>query len=159
MWRRTSTWYTGVRGSSTTLSWSTNAVRFPLSGRLIHSYPSNHSGWICWVGVYQPKNYPLGNSARHRATHSFASTFFHNFPLFFFSLWFAEVLCAGPCARHRGYRTVGLPRPCPFREYGPSAYETLWAQGCCWMLRRRCRKASLPEVFLPFHFWPMGVMG
>lgn len=33
---------------------------FSLSGRLIHSYPSNHSGRICWVGVYQPKNYPLG---------------------------------------------------------------------------------------------------
>lgn len=70
---------------STTLIWSTNAMRFSLSGRLIHSYPSNHSGRIFWVGIYQLKNYPLGNSARHRATHSFASTL-SQFSLVFFSL-------------------------------------------------------------------------
>lgn len=124
----------------------------PLSGRLIHSYPSDHSSRICWVGFYQLKNDPLGNSARHQATHSFAPTFYHNSHLVPPPLWFVEVLGAGPCARHRGYRTKGLQGP----------FQGLWSK-CC---NQQCLKCVGPRMLSDAeegvrssHFQPVGGMG
>lgn len=97
-------------------------LRFSLSGRASSQLPKQSFKQDLLGWRLSAEQLSAGEFCQTPRDPFICSDYLSQFPPgFSLSLWCAEVLCAGPCTRHRGFRTVGLPRSCPLREYGPSA--------------------------------------